>query len=70
MRSVWVRVRLMRAASLAEQKQCARARTIVDGIGKEAPGLAFTKDGLSPFIRSAQSQELIARVTGGCGAGR
>ena len=69
-RGVWVAVRLLRAVALAEQKQCARARSIVDGVGREAPGLAFTKDGLDPFVRSAQSRELVARVAASCGPGR
>ena len=67
-RGIWVRVRLLRAASLAEQKQCARARTIVDGIGREAPGMAFTRDGLGPFIKAAPAQELLSRVLAACPA--
>jgi tetratricopeptide (TPR) repeat protein len=67
-RGVWVAVRLRRAEAFASQGQCDKARVIVDQIGREVPGLTFTRDGLDPFIKSAPSQELIGKVRAACGA--
>jgi len=65
-RGVWVEVRLRRAQALASQGQCDRARAIIDQIGREVPGLSFTRDGLDPFIKAASSQEFIGKVRAAC----
>ena len=65
-RGVWVEVRLRRAQTLAAQGRCDLARAIVDQIGREVPGLSFTRDGLDPFIKSAPSQELIGKTRAAC----
>jgi tetratricopeptide (TPR) repeat protein len=65
-RGVWVEVRLRRAQALASEGQCDKARVIVDQIGREVPGLSFTRDGLDPFIKAASSREFIGKVRAAC----
>jgi Flp pilus assembly protein TadD len=45
-RQVWVAVELLNAA----KRPPLEARRTIDGLGKEVPGLAFTRDGMAPFL--------------------
>ena len=66
-RQVWVEVLLEKALSLARSQRCSDAIASVDSIGKPVPGLAFTRDGLEPFLNSARTQYLIGIVKSTCG---
>ena len=67
-RQVWVEVEVQKALALARRGTTATsARQQAEGLGREDPGLAFTQDGLEPFVeRRAHpvpaSGELFARV--------
>ena len=62
-RQVWVRVRALEAA----QAPCTDALKIVDHIGEPVSGLAFTRDGLTPFLGAAPNQILFGSVEARCG---
>lgn len=60
-------VKIQQALAQAAAGQCNAALGVTDGIGAEAPGLLFTKDGLSPFVEAPRTQYLIAQVEARCG---
>lgn len=66
-RQVWIEVRLQEALRLQETANCTAAASIVDKLGNEVPGLAFTRDGLPPILDSARTQYLIGSVLSACG---
>jgi tetratricopeptide (TPR) repeat protein len=66
-RQVWVEVQLQRALALAEQKHCDQAISAAHGLGSAVPGLAFTNDGLEPFVNSARTTYLLGAVEAKCG---
>jgi tetratricopeptide (TPR) repeat protein len=66
-RQVWLEVQLQRAISLANSGQCSEAKEIVDHLAEPVPDLAFTRDGLEPFLRSARFSYLIGDVYRHCG---
>jgi len=66
-RQVWVEVKIEQALAHAAAGRCDAALAAADGLGAEAPGLAFTRDGLAPFLDAARTQYLIAQVEAGCG---
>ena len=66
-RQVWVEVRLLQSLSQAGAGQCDAALATVEGAGGEVPGLAFTKDGLEPFVAAPRTQYLIGQVQAHCG---
>ena len=66
-RQVWVEVRTLEALTDAAANKCDAALAAVDGIGSEAAGLAFTKDGLEPFVDAPRTQYLIGQVEARCG---
>lgn len=53
-REVWLEVRIQQALSLADRGHCSEAAQIVDHLADPVPGLAFTNDGLGPFLNSAR----------------
>ena len=65
-RQVWLEVQIQRAWSQAEHGQCREAINIVDHVREPVPDLAFTHDGLEPFLRSGRFQYLLGRVYAGC----
>jgi len=69
-RQTWIGVRVRRASALAEQGQCAEARDIVGALASPVPDLAFTRDGLEPFVNAAPAQRLIAGIRERCPVGR
>jgi tetratricopeptide (TPR) repeat protein len=66
-RQVWVEVKMMEALSQAAGGHCEAALAGADSVGKEVPGVAFTRDGLEPFLRGARMQYLLAEVEAHCG---
>lgn len=68
-RQVWIRVRALEASSAAEQGNCSAALAIVDHIGEAAGELAFTRDGLAPFVAAAANQAEFGVAEGRCGRG-
>jgi tetratricopeptide (TPR) repeat protein len=66
-RGVYVSVRLGHAKALAERHQCGPARDIVSHVGDPVVDLAFTRDGLQPFIDSASSRQVRTRIATICG---
>ena len=67
-RQVWVEVKTLQALADAAAGRCEAALTAADGLGLEAPGLDFTKDGLQPFVDTARTQYLIGQVESQCGS--
>jgi len=65
-RQVWLEVRVRRAEGLATAGRCADARRLLDTLARPVPGLAFTRDGLEPFLAAAPLAERVAAVRGRC----
>jgi tetratricopeptide (TPR) repeat protein len=66
-RQVWVEVQLLRALDQAKNKSCEAALEIANGIGSPVPDMAFTNDGLQPFLESARTNYLLGKVDEQCG---
>ena len=66
-RQVWVEVELQKALALAQHQECAPARELAEDLGRERPGLPFTKDGLEAFTQGARMQYLIGQLFETCG---
>jgi tetratricopeptide (TPR) repeat protein len=66
-RQVYVEVLAQRALRAARAKDCASARRTIEGLGREVPGLAFTRDGLGPFVDGARTQLLVGDALEACG---
>jgi tetratricopeptide (TPR) repeat protein len=67
-RQVWLDVRARRARALADAKDCSRAMAMVNGLTTPVPSLAFTKDGLAPFLAQPKYRALVDGVRRACGA--
>jgi tetratricopeptide (TPR) repeat protein len=67
-RQVWLEVRLSRAEALADAGRCAAARGILDGLDRPVPGVAFTQDGLGPFLEAGPLAERVAALRARCPA--
>ena len=66
-RQVWIRVRALEAQTAAEAGRCDAALAIVDSIGTPVTGLAFTADGLEPFLQAAPNQAALGIAENACG---
>jgi tetratricopeptide (TPR) repeat protein len=66
-RQVWVEVQLQKAIALAQKGQCKDALAVTHHIGSADPDLAFTRDGLEPFVSSARTTYLVGMVHTECG---
>jgi len=66
-RQVWVEVQVHHAISLTQSGRCSEATNIVDNLAQPVPDLAFTRDGLQPFLRSARFSYLIGSIYKSCG---
>jgi len=66
-RQVWIEVNLRRALKLARENRCKDALAVAKSLGSSVPGLAFTQDGLLPFLNSARSNFLLGEVSSACG---
>ena len=65
-RQVYLEVRARRAAALAAQNRCEDALAIVNHLAEPVAGLAFTGDGLVPFLTRGTIAELIGKVRSAC----
>jgi len=66
-RQVWIEVNLQRALTLARTGHCKDALAVAKSMGSPLNGLAFTQDGLAPFLDSARSHFLLGEVLLACG---
>ncbi|HZQ95576.1 MAG TPA: DUF5107 domain-containing protein [Candidatus Sulfotelmatobacter sp.] len=65
-RQVWLEVQIQHAVSLAGRGQCSEATGLADHVAQPVPDLAFTHDGLAPFLLSARFNYLLGTVYKGC----
>lgn len=65
-RQVWLEVQIQHALAMARRGECPRATQVVDNLARPVPDLAFTHDGLDPFLESARSRYLIGSVYQTC----
>lgn len=65
-RQVWVEVRLLEATGLAKAGDCQNALRIADGLAQPVAGLAFTQDGLNPFVEAPRTRFLRGDVYQTC----
>ena len=65
-RQVWLEVQIQHALSMAQQGECSDAIKAVDDLAQPVPHLAFTLDGLEPFLQSARFTYLIGSVYKSC----
>jgi tetratricopeptide (TPR) repeat protein len=66
-RQVWVEVQLLHALDQVKSQHCEAALAIADRIGSPVPDMAFTNDGLRPFLESARTKYLLGKVNAQCG---
>ena len=66
-RQVYMEVRLLRARVRAAQKQCDEALAVVDRLTDPVEGLAFTRDGMTPFAQAPRVQLALAGIEEVCG---
>jgi tetratricopeptide (TPR) repeat protein len=66
-RQVWIEVNLERALALARSNHCKDALAARKSIDSPVNGLAFTQDGLAPFLNSARSNFQLGEVSLACG---
>ncbi len=66
-RQVWIEVRLQHMLAASRAGQCSDALATAQSLGSAVPGLAFTHDGLEPFVESARTNYLLATVYAACG---
>jgi len=66
-RQVWIEVQLQRVLAFARERRCSEALSVVQHLGAEAPGLAFTRDGLEPILQSARTSYLLGSAYANCG---
>ena len=65
-RGVWLEVQLQHATALAQQGKCSQALGIAEHLGDKVPELAFTSDGLEPFLRSARISFQLGKLYQAC----
>jgi tetratricopeptide (TPR) repeat protein len=66
-RQVWVELRLQRVLDQAKKKHCGEAITIANSTGSPVQDMAFTNDGLQPFLNSARTNYLLGQMYSQCG---
>ena len=66
-RRVWVEVELRKALALARAGRKQEALGVAGALGKEAPGLAFTREGMEAFQRGARYEYLLGKVEAASG---
>ncbi len=66
-RQVLVEVKLQAALARSREHDCAGARDGIASLGREEPGMAFTKDGLSAFVDAPRIQFLVGEALAACG---
>jgi tetratricopeptide (TPR) repeat protein len=65
-RQVWLEMQIQRTLSLAKHGQCSEAIHVADHVAEPVSDLAFTRDGLEPFLRSARFTYLLGSVYKSC----
>jgi tetratricopeptide (TPR) repeat protein len=65
-RQVWLEVQIQHALSMAQLGECSGAIKTVEDLAQPIPDLAFTRDGLEPFLQSARFSYLIGTVYESC----
>jgi len=66
-RQVWVEVRLLNALDQAKSKHCEAAIATANHVASPVQDMAFTTDGLQPFLESARTNYLLGKVDAQCG---
>jgi len=66
-RQVWIEVQLQKLTAYAKSNRCADALAIAERLGREVPGLAFTRDGLTPIVESARAKYFAGTAYAACG---
>ena len=66
-RQVYVEVQLRKALWLAAAARKKDAEAVVGALGKEVPGLAFTKGGIEPLLKDSRVQYALGRIAALCG---
>ena len=66
-RQVWIDVQVQRSLALANQGRCAEALDVAEHLGSAVAGLAFTRDGLEPILKSARTNYLLGSAYLRCG---
>jgi len=61
-RQVYLEVQLRKALRLAGAGRKTEAEAVMNALGKEVPGLAFTKDGMQPLLMEARVQYMLGRI--------
>jgi tetratricopeptide (TPR) repeat protein len=61
-RQVFVEIRLLEALALARAGRGADALAIVEGLGREVPGFAFTRDGMETFVEAPRAQYAAGEI--------
>lgn len=66
-RQVYLEVELRKALGLAGADRKQEAEAVMGALGKEVPGLAFTKDGMEPLLKEARVEYMLGRIAALCG---
>ncbi|HXR75343.1 MAG TPA: DUF5107 domain-containing protein [Bryobacteraceae bacterium] len=66
-RQVWLEVRLQQVLALGKARKCDAALSAAQQLGSAVSGLAFTQDGLEPYLNSARTQYLLGSMESQCG---
>jgi tetratricopeptide (TPR) repeat protein len=66
-RQVFVEIRLLEALALARAGRGADALAIVEGLGREVPGFAFTRDGMDVFVDAPRAQYAAGEIASRAG---
>jgi tetratricopeptide (TPR) repeat protein len=61
-RQVWLEVQVQHALSLVRSGDCSQATNITENLAEPVADLAFTHDGLQPFLQSARFSYLVGNV--------
>ena len=66
-RQVWIEVKVLQVLQLQKSGRCGEALAEERALGTSVSGLAFTRDGLEPILKSLRTNYLLAEVDAGCG---
>jgi len=66
-RQVWVELQLQRALGQAKNKHCEAAISVANSMASPVQNMAFTKDGLEPFLNSGRTSYLLGQMNLQCG---
>jgi tetratricopeptide (TPR) repeat protein len=66
-RQVYLEARLLRARDAATHERCDEAVGILDGLATPVEGVAFTRDGLTPFLETGRLRYERGAIEAACG---